>query len=222
MSGQNNTSVHEHGEDAARWRRRPHDRPAEIASAAISVFSKKGFASATMDEIAEVAGVSKGTIYLYYRSKEELLVESVRERLVENQSKVLPILFQVDANVLTAEKVRWMLGEAFTRITDIARSPGMKDLTRVILAERSHSEKLRDMHRDLVRKGIGILTEYLKRASKAGVIKTVNPENLAKSILGHFLFFPVIAEITGSGISTVEGKREREEIVNFALRGLGL
>src|SRR4028119_1048973 len=55
-----------------KWRRRKADRPAEIVSAALEVFAEKGFAAAKLDEIARRAGVSKGALYLYYETKQDL------------------------------------------------------------------------------------------------------------------------------------------------------
>ena len=55
-------------EPPARWRRRKEDRPQEILEAALKVFAEKGFAAARLEEIAAKAGVSKGTIYLYFES----------------------------------------------------------------------------------------------------------------------------------------------------------
>lgn len=53
-------------------------RCSEILSAARGVFAEKGFTSATMDDIAEAAGVAKGTIYLYFPSKREVFLETFR------------------------------------------------------------------------------------------------------------------------------------------------
>ncbi len=54
-------------------RRRKEARPQELLDAALALFVEKGFAATRTDEVAERAGVSKGTLYLYYPSKEELL-----------------------------------------------------------------------------------------------------------------------------------------------------
>ena len=66
------------------------DKKARIMEAAISVFSRKGFPGATMDDVASEAGLGKGTLYLYFPSKEDLLKEILagglhilRERLQE-------------------------------------------------------------------------------------------------------------------------------------------
>jgi AcrR family transcriptional regulator len=54
------------------WHRRKSDRPREIRAAARVEFSLKGFDAVTMAAIAARAGITKGTIYLYYRNKQEL------------------------------------------------------------------------------------------------------------------------------------------------------
>ncbi|MBK7351149.1 MAG: helix-turn-helix transcriptional regulator [Gemmatimonadetes bacterium] len=61
-----------------RWRRRPEDRPEEILRAALRVFAERGFAQARLEEVARKAGVSKGTLYLYFDSKDALFRAVVR------------------------------------------------------------------------------------------------------------------------------------------------
>src|SRR5262245_57221020 len=53
-------------------------RTAGILEAARAVFAKKGFEATTVEEIADAAGVAKGTVYLYYRSKQEIYFEALR------------------------------------------------------------------------------------------------------------------------------------------------
>jgi AcrR family transcriptional regulator len=65
-----------------RWHRRPEARPDEILDAAMQVFGEHGFARAKLSDVAERAGVSKGTVYLYFDSKESLFKEMVRARVV--------------------------------------------------------------------------------------------------------------------------------------------
>lgn len=61
-------------------RRRKDARPQELLDAALSLFIEKGFAAARADEIAARAGVCKGTLYLYFDSKEDLLKELIAQR----------------------------------------------------------------------------------------------------------------------------------------------
>jgi AcrR family transcriptional regulator len=67
---------------AARWRRRKEARPSEIGKAALECFAERGFAACSLDEIAARAGVTKGTLYLYFPNKEALFKEVVRQALV--------------------------------------------------------------------------------------------------------------------------------------------
>jgi AcrR family transcriptional regulator len=61
--------------------RRKETRPQELLDAALTLFVEKGFAATRSDEVARAAGVSKGTLYLYYPSKEELFKAVVRQNL---------------------------------------------------------------------------------------------------------------------------------------------
>ncbi len=61
--------------------RRKEARPQELLAAALALFAEKGFAATRAEEVAIRAGVSKGTLYLYYPSKEELLKAVIRENL---------------------------------------------------------------------------------------------------------------------------------------------
>ena len=65
-----------------RWERRKQDRPAELLAAALELFVERGFAGTRLDDVAARAGVSKGTLYLYFENKEDLLKEVVRHNVV--------------------------------------------------------------------------------------------------------------------------------------------
>ena len=67
-----------------KFQRRAEDRPREICAAALEVFAEKGFAAAKLEEIAKRAGVSKGTLYLYFKDKEELFRAVVRDTVAPN------------------------------------------------------------------------------------------------------------------------------------------
>src|SRR2546429_4789390 len=65
-----------------RWQRRKAARPAEIVAAALQVFVERGFAATKLADVARHAGVTKGTVYLYFESKEALFKAVVRETIV--------------------------------------------------------------------------------------------------------------------------------------------
>jgi len=67
--------------DAPKRERRKEARPGELLDAALDLFVEKGFAATKVDEVAARAGVSKGTLFLYFSSKEELFKEVVRQNI---------------------------------------------------------------------------------------------------------------------------------------------
>lgn len=66
---------------APRWTRRPDARPDELLAAALEVFGEQGYVRARLEDVARRAGVSKGTIYLYFDNKEALFKALVRSRV---------------------------------------------------------------------------------------------------------------------------------------------
>lgn len=70
-----------------RWERRKDARPAELTAAALQLFIEKGYAGTRLEDVASRAGVSKGTLYLYFDNKEELFKAVVRDNVVARISK---------------------------------------------------------------------------------------------------------------------------------------
>ena len=63
-------------------KRRKEARPSELAAAALTLFVEKGFAATRLEDVAKVAGVSKGTLYLYFDSKEALFKSVIQEGVI--------------------------------------------------------------------------------------------------------------------------------------------
>ena len=63
----------------SRWERRPDDRPQELLDAAFRVFAEHGYRATRLEQVAEAAGVTKGTIYYYFRNKEDLFRQTVEQ-----------------------------------------------------------------------------------------------------------------------------------------------
>src|ERR1700691_6409159 len=91
----------------ARWRRRKEARPQEILDAALMVFAEKGYASARMDDIAARAGVTKGTIYLYFDGKEAVFKTLVRDSIGDTLQRVIETAHRFEGSA--ADRLRLML-----------------------------------------------------------------------------------------------------------------
>jgi len=94
--------------------RRKEARPQELLAAALALFVEKGFAATRSEEVAARAGVSKGTLYLYYPSKEELFKAVVRESLASHIAVGQEMVAQAQGS--TAELLRQVMGEWWQRI----------------------------------------------------------------------------------------------------------
>jgi AcrR family transcriptional regulator len=121
---------------APRWQRRPDDRPEEILDAAMEVFGEVGFARAKLDDVAKRAGVSKGTLYLYFDSKDALFREMVRSKIVTHLVFAETLLNQGQASA------REILEQFIRRWWDIARQPAMARLTRLVHSEIANFPEL--------------------------------------------------------------------------------
>jgi len=81
-------------------------RTSEILEAARKVFAKKGFHDATVDDIANAAGVAKGTVYLYYRSKQEVYLAALKFGIAQMYSALVEEVRRVST---TEEKLRALI-----------------------------------------------------------------------------------------------------------------
>src|SRR6059036_3860810 len=158
-----------------RWKRRKDARPGEIVAAALDVFVERGFAAATLYDVARRAGVTKGTIYLYFESKEALLKAVVRETIVPVIAKgeALAQSFTGSARELLEQLVReyWRLvGE-----TALAGIP------KLMMAEAATFPELTRFYYDeVVTRGHRLMAGVIERGVKNGEFRPVDVMVAAK------------------------------------------
>lgn len=87
------------------------ERKDQIMNAAEDVFAQKGFSDARMDDIAEETGLSKGTLYLYYKSKDDLII-AILDRIFQREFKAFENL---DLTSMSATEAIWVFVETTTR-----------------------------------------------------------------------------------------------------------
>jgi len=112
-----------------RWQRRPEARAEELVDAAVEVFGEVGFAKAKLEDVARRAGVSKGTVYLYFASKEALFQEMVRQKIGQHFPEGDALV--ADRNATSRE----LLARFIHRWWDIARCASMSRISRIIHSE---------------------------------------------------------------------------------------
>ena len=159
-----------------KWRRCPEDRPDQIIKAALAVFGECGLANARLQDIAERAGVSKGTIYLYFPNKEELFREMIR------QTAVAAIERAEQANVHgtpTNQLLAFMRGYwAFVR------SPVFLTIYRLVLGELHQFPDLAKFYaHEVVARGQTLLAGIIRRGIDAGEFREIDPMVAARMVV---------------------------------------
>ncbi len=167
-----------------RWRRRKEARPDEILAAALDVFRDRGFAAARLDDVAARAGVSKGTLYLYFPSKEALFKALVRE-------SVLP-------NLIRAESVaRAHRGGAADLLRELLTSFGMlitnndrlAAFPKLMMAEAGNFPELARFYlRTVIYRAFRLITAVLKRGVAAGEFAPMNYAATARLAVAPIIF----------------------------------
>jgi len=162
-----------------KWQRRAEDRPREICDAALEVFAEKGFAAAKLDEIARRAGVSKGTLYLYFNDKEDLFRAVVRSAIAPNIEAITSVIAQAEAPF--ADIVRMFFAgfaerEAHLPIGAVAKM--------VIGESRNFPGLAKVWHDEVASKAIGTLASFVERAQQRGEVRAGEPRLYAFSLMG--------------------------------------
>jgi AcrR family transcriptional regulator len=91
-----------------RWERRKEARPAELLAAALDLFVEKGYAGTRLDDVAARAGVSKGTLYLYFANKEDLFKAVTRENILTPLAEAGELVRKFDGS--SADLLRAVIG----------------------------------------------------------------------------------------------------------------
>ena len=156
------------GRASVRWRRRKEARPQEILEAALSVFAEKGFAATRMEDIAQRARVSKGTIYLYFESKEAVFKALLHETIAKRFSLLAELAREHHGPVapLIAEILR-QLGQ-FIATSDLVVLP------KIVIAEAGNFPDLARIYREeVVERGMKLFAGLLQTGIQRGEFRKV-------------------------------------------------
>ena len=161
---------------APKWRRCPEDRPEQIIKAALEVFGECGLANARLQDIAERAGVSKGTIYLYFPNKEELFREVVRQTAVA--------AIESGERTVTQGTPTDQLFAAMRGYWAFVRSPIFNTLHRLVLGELHQFPDLARFYADeVVARGLKLLGGIIRRGVETGEFREVDPAIAARMLV---------------------------------------
>jgi len=149
------------------------ERKAQILNAAEGVFTKRGFNEARMDDIAEKTGLSKGTLYLYFKSKDDLII-AILERIFQREFRQLEDLQQDDSSA----------SDAMLKLTDLITKEivSMLRLIPIIynfLALAFRNKYVQRALKDYINRYLNILIPIIQRGIDAGEFRSVDAREVA-------------------------------------------
>jgi AcrR family transcriptional regulator len=165
-----------------RYQRRKEDRPQEITAAAFSVFAEKGYSGARVEEVAKRAGVSKGLLYLYFRTKEELFKAVVKSVVVRRVDALLEV---VETTELSSEEL--IRGPLLDFMKRVPGSP-IGIVIKLLIAEGQRHPDLVDYYWDnVVSKGLKAISRFIERGVARGEFRESAVSDLPQLILAPMM-----------------------------------
>jgi AcrR family transcriptional regulator len=167
---------------APRWQRRKDARPSEILAAAMQTFVEHGYAATKLEDVAKRAGITKGTLYIYFESKEALFKAVVREN-------VAPIL--ATAEQLAGDRSvdpEQLLQRLVTDWWEAMGPSGLGGLPKLVMSEAANFPELAQFWYDeVVKRGRQIFAQVLRRGVEQGAFRAVDIDLAVRMILAPVL-----------------------------------
>lgn len=165
-----------------RWERRKDARAPEILDAALACFADKGFAGTRMDDIAARAGITKGTIYLYFENKEAVFKALARQSIGAQLDDVRARIAASDGTA--ADMLRLVIGT----MGYFARTSDRVILPKLLLAEAGNFPELAEFwRREIVDRGIGLFETIIARGVARGEFRDIPPQHAARLCVAPML-----------------------------------
>lgn len=164
-------------------------KQAAILEAGFEIFSENGFSDSRLDDVARRAGVAKGTLYLYFDSKEDLFKKVVEQSLILNLKPMLEAFEVYDG------PIKDFLDQAFEIIGDKLTKSRLGVFPKIILAEASKFPDLAAFYRDEVILRIhSFFTRVIERGIEKGEFREVDAEASARVLMSPFLMLALVSQ----------------------------
>jgi AcrR family transcriptional regulator len=165
-----------------RWRRLPEERPRQILAAALEVFGERGLAAARLEDIAKHAGVSKGTIYLYFSNKEDLFRAMIGDIVVGQLEAAERAVHGSTASA--TETLTEFMRSYWARI----RGPQFGPLFRLIHAEIHSFPDLASFYgQEVVARSQRLIAGIIQRGIDRGEFRPIDPFVAARMLSAPFV-----------------------------------
>ncbi|MYM29808.1 TetR family transcriptional regulator [Duganella sp. CY15W] len=202
-----------------RWERRKDARPQELLAAALNQFVERGFAATRLEDVAKHAGVSKGTLYLYFANKEELFKEVVRANIVATIGEAEQDAAAYDGpsgELLATLLMKWW--------AEICATP-LGGITKLMLAEGNNFPELAQFYNEeVVARGSGLFTRVLERGIARGEFRPVDPVVMTQVLIAPVLMLMMWTHsyMPTCDMPPISPQAFMETFISTTLRGLKL
>ena len=161
----------------SRRERQKEEKNQALIDAALAVFSRVGFAAAKMDDVAREAGVSKGTVYLYFDSKEQLFEEMVKVNMAPLMSEIAENL--ACPSMSATERLKAHMKFFYTKILNTNR----RQIMRLIMAEGPNFPHLAEFyHANVLSRGQAVIGAIIQEGVDSGEFRQMKGQWLAQNI----------------------------------------
>ena len=202
---------------AAPRQRRKQDRPHELLDAALDLFVERGYAATRTEDVAAHAGVSKGTLYLYFASKEELLKEVIRHHVVNQIHEGAQIVREFDGPA--AELLALVLRLWWERIGE-TRASG---IVKLMMCEVRNFPDIAQFYLDeVVAPSNQLLAQVIQRGLDRGEFRDVPVGEVVTALVGPLVFLALNKHSLGacSAAFTLDPMAVITALIDVTLRGL--
>ena len=170
-------------ETSPKRERRKEARPGELVKAALDLFVEKGFAATRVDEVAARAGVSKGTLFLYFESKEDLFKAVIRDNIANlfpAWNEEFKTFEGSSAEMLHYAMDLWWL--------NVGNTPASGIVKLVISEAQNFPEIAAFYQKEVVEPGTGLLQSILQRGVERGEFEHMDTSKSVFSIIAPMIF----------------------------------
>ena len=205
---------------AVKRERRKEARPGELLDAALELFVEKGFAATRVEEVAARAGVSKGTLFLYFPSKDELFKAVVRENL-SGRFSAWNSEFESFAGT-TAE----MIGYCMTTWWECVGATRASGITKLMMSEASNFPEIAAFYQqEVIQPGQALIRKILQRGLDRGEFRAIDLDYAVYSVVAPMIFLMLSRHSSGVCIPdhiTLDPKKYIATQLEIVLHGISV
>jgi len=197
--------------------RRKEARPLELLDAALDLFVERGFAATRCEDVATRAGVSKGTLYLYYPSKEELLKAVIRHNVVNQIKEGADVVRQFEGS--TADLLALMMRLWWERIGETPAA----GIVKLLMCEvRNFPEIAQFWIDEVISPAHGMVAELVQRGIDSGEFRPVRVDDVVHALISPLLFLVMNKHSLGACVASakLDPRAIIEAQIDLVLNGL--